>query len=186
MTTKPPNLRYTYDDYCALPDDGNRCEVIDGALYMAPAPLTMHQRIVRALFFLLWPYVRDRELGEVFDAPCDVILSLEDVFQPDILFVSAKRVHIITERACEGPPDLVIEVLSPSTRQRDLEIKRVRYALFGVLEYWLADPEMRTITALELVNGEYVERGTFEAGDELHTPLIPGLIIPVEQVFEEV
>ena len=186
MTTKPPKLRYTYDDYCALPDDGNRYEVIDGVLYMAPAPLTIHQRIVRSLFFLLWPFVRDRGLGEVFDAPCDVILSREDVFQPDILFVSAKRVHIITERACEGPPDLVVEVLSPSTRQRDLELKRVRYALFGVLEYWLVDPEMRTILVLELVNGEYVERGTFGVEDELDIPLIPGLVILAAQVFKGV
>ena len=184
MATQQPKVRYTYKDYCQLPDDGNRYEVIDGVLYMAPAPLTIHQRIVRALFFLLWPFVRDGGLGEVFDAPCDVILSREDVFQPDILFVSAKRIHIITERACEGPPDLAVEVLSPSTRQRDLQLKRSRYAIFGVLEYWLVDPEMRNILVLELVNGEYIERGTFGVEDQLDTPLIPGLVIPVTQVFE--
>ena len=184
MTMQKPKVRYTYEDYCELPDDGNRYEVIDGVLYMAPAPLTRHQKIVRALFFILWPYIRDRGLGEVFDAPCDVLLSESDVFQPDILFVQTARTHIITERACEGPPDLVVEVLSPSTRRRDLELKHDRYAHFGVRGYWIADPETRTVLVLELVNGEYVERGTFGIGDEIDTPLIPGLIIPVAQVFE--
>ncbi len=186
MATQQPKVRYTYEDYCELPDDGNRYEVIDGVLFMAPAPLTIHQRIVRSLFFLLWPFVRDGGLGEVFDAPCDVVLSREDVFQLDILFVSADRIHIITERACEGPPDLVVEVLSPSTRQRDLELKRFRYAFFGVLEYWLVDPERRSILVLDLVDGEYMERGNYGVGDVLDTTLIPGLVIPLARVFEGV
>ncbi len=186
MATQQPKLKYTYDDYCELPDDGKRYEIIDGVLYMAPSPLTRHQRIVQRLFFILWPFVMDRGLGEAFIAPYDVIFSDDDVFQPDILFVATARLHIITERACEGPPDLVVEVLSPSTRQRDLELKRSRYAHYGVLEYWLADPETRTILALALSDGEYLERGTFGIGDELTTPLIPGLSIPIAQVFERI
>ena len=187
MTMQQPKVRYTYEDYCELPDDGNRYEVIDGVLFMAPAPHPRHQRILFNLAALFAPFATgDNALGEAFFAPIDVIFASEDVFQPDLIFISRERLHIITDRGLEAAPDLAVEVLSPSTRTRDLNLKRGRYAHFGVPEYWPVDPETRTILALELVNGAYVERGTFGIGDELTTPLIPGLVIPVAQVFERV
>ena len=185
MTTKRPKVRYTYDDYCQLPDDGNRYEVIDGVLYMAPAPHPRHQRILFNLAALFVPFaIGENALGEAFFAPIDVIFASEDIFQPDLIFISRDRLHIITDRGLEAAPDLAVEVLSPSTRSRDLNLKRRRYAHFGVPEYWPIDPDSRTIRALMLENDHYVERGTHGIGDELITPLIPGLVIPVEQVFE--
>ena len=187
MATKYPKTRYTYSDYCELPDDGNRYEVIDGVLYMAPAPHPRHQRILFNLTWLFGPFVTgESALGELFFAPIDVIFASEDVFQPDLIFISRERLHIISDRGLEAAPDLVVEVLSPSTRSRDLNLKRRRYAHFGVPEYWLIDPDNRTIRTLDLSGREYVERGTYGVGDELTTPFVPGLVIPVEQVFERV
>ena len=114
MTTKQPKLRYTYDDYRELPDDGNRYEVINGVLYMAPAPSKRHEIISRTLYFLIWPSVRDAGLGQVFDAPFDVIFGSEDFAQPDLFFIYLDREDLLTERGCEGAPELIIEILSPS------------------------------------------------------------------------
>ena len=183
MTTMQRQARYTYADYCRLPDDGRQYEVIYGVLYMAPAPHPRHQRASGKIFLQLTVLVSAKGLGEVYYAPIDVIFPDGDVSQPDLIFVSQERRHIITNRGVEGPPELVVEVLSPSTRRRDLVLKRRRYASFGVLEYWLADPVNRTIRVLELRGGEYIERGVYGVGDEIVTPLIPGLRISVAQVF---
>ena len=183
MTTMQAIAGYTYADYCRLPDDGKQYEVIDGVLYMAPAPNPRHQEVSAYLFLLIGPAVLAKGLGRVYYAPIDVIFADGDTFQPDLIFVSRDRLHIITRRGVEGPPELVVEVLSPSTRRRDRELKRRRYAHFGVLEYWQVDPETRTIRVLILEGGEYAERGIYGIGDELTTPLIPGLSIPVAQVF---
>jgi Uma2 family endonuclease len=185
MTTSKPKVRLTYEDYCQLPDDGRRYEVIDGELYVAPAPDIPQQRVSRNTFLLVWPTAG--QLGELFYAPCDVIFSDEDVLlQPDLIFVAHDRSEIVTQRALEGAPTLVVEVLSPSTRRRDLDLKRRRYAYYGVLEYWQADPATRTMRVLVLDGDEYSERGVFGVGDELTTPLLPGLRIPVAQVFSGV
>ena len=187
MTTQQPKIKYTYEDYCELPDDGNRYEVIDGVLYMAPAPHPRHQRILFNLAMLFGPFATgENAWGEAFFAPIDVIFASEDVFQPDLIFISRERLHIITDRGLEAAPDLVVEVLSPSTRSRDLNLKRRRYVHFGVPEYWTIDPETRTILALALSGGEYLERGTYGVGDELTTSLIPGLVISAAKVFERV
>ena len=187
MSTQQPKLKYTYDDYCELPDDGNRYEVIDGTLYSAPAPNPRHQRVLFNLTALFAPFVTGESvMGEAFFAPIDVIFASEDVFQPDLIYISRERLHIITDRGLEAAPDLVVEVLSPSTRQRDLELKRSRYAHFGVKEYSLVDPETRTITMLALSGSEYEERGTYGISDQVTTSLVPGLVIHVAQVFERV
>ena len=186
MTIQQPKVKYTYADYCELPDDGRRYEIIDGGLYVAPAPETPHQGILVNLVLAMGPTVKEGEIGRVLVAPCDVIFADGDIFQPDLIFVASHRLQIVTRRGVEAAPDLVVEILSPSTRQRDLNLKRRRYAHYGVLEYWQADPETRTIRVLALDGGEYVERGVYGVGDELTTPLIPGLCIPVAQVFEGV
>jgi Uma2 family endonuclease len=182
MATSRPKVRFTYSDYCLLPDD-KRYELIDGDLYMAPAPLIRHQVILRTLLSLLWPFVRDNGLGQVYSSPVDVIFSNEDVFQPDLLFVAAGREGIVTERACEGPPDLVIEILSPSTGQRDRELKRKVYANYGVKEYWLVDPENDSVQVLRLAEVDFADCGIFRSGSSLTTPLLPGLELLVSEVF---
>ena len=186
MTSKQESPRYTYAGYCRLPDDGRQYEVIDGVLYMAPSPHPNHQWVSGNINSLLRGPTMAEGLGRVYFGPIGVIFPDGDVLQPDLIFVSRERLHIITNRGVEGPPELVVEVLSPSTRRRDLVLKRRRYASFGVLEYWLADPIRRTILVLELRGGEYVERGVYGVGDEIVTPLIPGLRISVAQVFARV
>ena len=178
MTTQQPKVKYTYADYCELPDDGRRYEIIDGGLYVAPAPETPHQGILLNLALLIAPVVKEGEIGRVLVAPCDVIFADGDVFQPDLIFVASHRLKIVTRRGVEAAPDLVVEVLSPFTRQRDLNLKRPRYAHYGVLEYWQADPETRTILTLALSGGEYVERGVYGVGDELTTPAAAGPVHP--------
>ena len=182
MATSRPKVRFTYSDYCLLPDD-KRYELIDGDLYMAPAPLIRHQVILRTLLSLLWPFVRDNGLGQVYSSPVDVIFSNEDVFQPDLIFIAVDREGIVTERACEGPPDLVIEILSPSTGQRDRELKRKVYANYGVKEYWLVDPENDSVQVLRLAEVDFADCGIFRSGSSLTTPLLPGLELLVSEVF---
>ena len=108
--------RLTYEDYLTLPDE-KRYELIEGDLYMVPAPDFYHQIISRNIEFLLWGFIKKRNLGTVVHAPVDVVLTTEDVIQPDILYISNERRGIITGRNVTGAPDLVIEILSPSTQE---------------------------------------------------------------------
>ena len=182
MTVRKAKVRFNYRDYCLLPED-KRYELIDGDLYMAPAPGTRHQTILRSLESLIWPFVRDNRLGQVYFAPVDVILSDEDVVQPDLLFVAQERQDIISERGCEGPPDMVVEVLSPSTQGRDRELKRKVYARYGVREYWLVDPAAGTILVMGLEDEDFRSLGVYTQGNAAGSQVIPGLALPVSLVF---
>lgn len=183
MVTKNPKVRYTYADYCQLPDD-TRYELIDGEFYeMAPAPSIVHQRTALKLARLLSDWVEQQGLGEVFIAPIDVLFSPWDTLQPDILFVAAGRESIITQRACEGAPDLVVEVLSPSTSRRDLVLKRERYARFGVREYWLVDPAARSLELLTLQEGLFHSRGIYTGAMTPASAVLPGFAFRVDALF---
>ena len=184
MTTRRARVRFNYKDYCLLPED-KRYELIDGELYMPPAPGSAHQRRLLRLARIVADFVEQNALGEVFIAPFDVILSDEDVLQPDLLFVSKERQGIISERGCEGPPDLVLEVLSPSTQERDRELKRKVYANYGVRELWLVDPTLNAIEVFGLESEGLVSIQVYGAGSQVHSQIIPGLSLPVERVFEE-
>lgn len=175
--------RMNVDTFFTLPDDGHRYELIDGDVEMAPVPSAdYHQFTVGELFLALAPFVKSHRLGIVLLAPTDVILSAFDVVQPDLLFVRAEREVIVGGRI-HGAPDLVVEVLSPSTAEFDLGLKLRRYARFGVQWYWSVDPEGRTLRELELVDGSYVERSRLE-GNALFRPLLfPGLTIDLGQVW---
>ena len=182
MATSRPKVKFTYSDYCLLPED-KRYELIGGELYMAPAPLTRHQVILLNLVLLIGPFVRQSNLGRLLPAPVDVIFSDEDVLQPDLIFVAVDREGIVTERACEGAPDLVVEILSPSTRRRDRELKRKVYANYGVKEYWLVDPETESIQILRLGDIDFADCGIFRSGSSVSTPLLPRLELPVSDLF---
>jgi Uma2 family endonuclease len=181
MSVSKP-LRYTYDDYARLPDD-RRYEVIDGELYLTPAPTPYHQIVSRRIERLLEDHVEKAKVGIVIHAPCDVVLSQFDVLQPDIFFISTGRLAVIGEKYISDAPDLVVEVLSPGTRKRDRFIKSKRYARFGVREMWIADPQKKTIEVF--VNTEEgFRREALHAGDEvLRSPLLPGLEVPLARVF---
>ena len=184
MVTKP-RTQLTVRDYLAIPeDDENRYELIDGELYMAPAPTWEHQESIANLVSTLRDFVRANRLGRVVPSPVDVYLSNEDVFQPDIVFVSIERLNLIHSSGVHGAPDLVVEMLSPGTERRDLILKRERYEMFGVGEYWLADVVAKTITVLRLRNGKLAHIGVFTEGMTVETPLIPGLRVDVNAVFD--
>jgi Uma2 family endonuclease len=145
----------TYEDYAALPADGRRYELHEGKVSVTPAPSPLHQQVIRNLLGVLDAHVKRRRLGEVLVSPVDCILGETTVVQPDILFVETARLTWISERGVEGPPTLAIEVLSPSTRAADRGVKAQIYARYQVAHYWIADPELRTIEAYVLEDGEY-------------------------------
>jgi Uma2 family endonuclease len=143
MSTQPAVRRWTYAEFARLPDDGNRYEVIAGELYMTPAPHHFHQEVVIRLSESLRPYVRAHGLGRVIVSPVDVLFADGDYLSPDLVFIRRERRSILTDRGVEGPPDLVIEVVSPGGGSRDRVLKRQRYSNFGVPEYWVVDPGLR-------------------------------------------
>ena len=186
MATPARKPKYTYQDYLLFPDDGNRHEIIGGEHYVSPAPSLRHQIVAGNFYRLVSPFVYDKRLGFFLFAPLDVVLSDEDVVQPDLLFISNKRSSIAQKRGAFGAPDLVVEILSDSTRERDKTSKLGLYDVMGVLEYWLADPDAETIQVYRSRNGELrlVAELSAMAGDWLETLLLPGLSIALKQVFE--
>lgn len=175
--------RLTYEDYVKIPDE-KRYELIEGELYMVPAPDFYHQILSRNIEFLLWDFVKKRNLGVVVHAPVDVVLTPEDVFQPDILFISNEKRDIITEKNVQGAPDLVIEILSPSSQERDKIVKRTLYARHGVREYWIVDPVAKKVEIMTLGSKGFELFGIFLEEDTLFSPLIEGFTPPLKEVFE--
>lgn len=145
----------TYDDYVLLPNDRNRYEILEGELSVTPAPSTKHQTVLGNLFIVVARHVNQHNLGRVFFAPVDLILEPTSVLQPDLLFVSSARRHLITERAIEGAPDLVVENLSPATSRTDRVTKAQIYARHGVPAYWIVDPDEETVEVYLLEAGGY-------------------------------
>ncbi|MFO0972180.1 MAG: Uma2 family endonuclease [Phycisphaerae bacterium] len=180
---RPERVRLTYDDFRALPDDGRRYEIIDGDLSMSPSPVTRHQVIVGNLFAILREHVRRHALGRVFIAPFDVVLGNMDVVEPDVIFVSTQRAAIVTDRNIQGVPDLLVEVLSPATAERDRRTKRNLYARAGVPWYWLVDPDANELVELQLVGRDYGERSRVAATGAFSPALFPQLQLSVAELW---
>jgi Uma2 family endonuclease len=181
-----PSSQLTYEDYLLFPDDGKRHEIIEGDHYVTPAPKTIHQRASFNLALALGAFVKRHSLGLVLTAPCDVLLSDENVVQPDLLFVSTARASIVTEDNIRGAPDLVVEIISETTRKKDEVTKRKLYERFGVQEYWLLDPELETVKIFRRerqVFGRALELSK-EANDVLTTDLLPGFDLAITAIFE--
>ena len=179
--TLDPKIKFTVRDYMATPED-KRYELIEGDLLVTPSPTVNHQRIVLRLARWLSDFVEREELGVVIIAPMNVILSDYDVLQPDILFVSNERAHIVTDRV-HGAPDLAVEVLSPGTEERDRVLKGTLYARHGVREYWLVDPAAQRIEVLSLIEARFIAAGTYGGGDTLSSSCLEGLAFPAGQLF---
>ena len=185
MEAKSKRQGWTYAEFARLPTSGStRWEVIDGELVVTPAPGMRHQRVVTDLVTLLNTFSRANDLGDVFTGPFDVLFAEGDYMEPDILFVARDHAHLLTDRGVEGPPDLVIEVISPSTAARDRGVKLERYRLYGVAEYWVVDPEERTFQVWRLAAGA-AEPATLAPGDTLEWTPAPGirLAIELEELF---
>jgi Uma2 family endonuclease len=182
---QPKNIKLSVRDYMSIPEgDDRRFELIDGELILALSPVTQHQRISRNLVEILIGFVRTQSLGELFYAPMDVVLSEYDVFQSDILFISRNRIHIIGENNIQGAPDLVIEILSPSTESRDRGIKLEQYLRYGVREYWIIDPQDKTLEVLRASDTEFETVRVYPEGTTATSPILEGIQVEVEKLFE--
>jgi len=180
----PVDIRLTYEDYCRLPNDGKRYEIIEGELFVTPSPFRPHQRAVTRLTRHLSTYVEENDLGEVFVAPFDVVFSRFDVVEPDLLYVSKGRHSVLTEKNVQGAPDLVVEVLSPSTAETDRTIKLKLYARYGVQEYWIIDPYGPSAEIYRRQKKGFEPAKTLGDTDSLTSPLFPGFSLPLKHLVE--
>jgi len=183
---QPPagEIILNYDDYLNLPDDGNRYEILEGVLYVTPSPNTRHQRISRNLGFLLFAFVKKHDLGEFFYAPLDVIFSHINIAQPDLIFVSREREDILTEKNVRGAPDLVVEILSSSTAERDRFLKAQLYARYDVDYYWVLNPEAEIMEEYRREGQifQLVER--YQGRVKVQPAFFPGLTLDLGEVWE--
>lgn len=183
-----PKVKFTYEDYKSLPEsETRRYELLGGELVLVPSPTEPHQRVSRNLEFLLWRFVKERDLGWVYDAPLDVVLGQGDereVVQPDIFFISKEGVEIIAEEEIRGAPDLVVEIISPGTEDRDRHYKKTLYARHGVVEYWIVDPDAKTVEVYKLGEKGFELVRAYKESEVLESPLLPGLKVDLKEVFE--
>ncbi len=182
MAVSNPTVKFTYEDYLNTPED-KRYELIDGDLLMTPAPGELHQRVSILLGSKLFQFASENNLGRVYVAPFDVVLSDLDVVQPDLLFVSNQRSRIITPENVQGAPDLVVEILSPTTATRDTTFKRVLYSRHGVREYWIVDTEEETITVLLPGKRGLEVAEVCGAGERLTSAALRGFRLNIDDVF---
>ncbi|MCY4653319.1 MAG: Uma2 family endonuclease [Dehalococcoidia bacterium] len=179
MVTK---AKYTYEDYLNTPE-GERYELIDGELILVASPNEEHQFASIRLGSRMYFYVDEGELGWVFQAPFDIVFSDTEVVQPDIMFISKEREHIRTGANVRGAPDLVVEILSPSSLRRDWGYKRELYAKYGVKEYWIADPVHKMVSVMLLKDGVLELAGTYVEGDTVASTALEGFGVGVSEIF---
>ena len=182
MVAAESPVKLTYEDYKNTPED-ERYELLDGELVMSEAPRIVHQSVDMELGTLMNLFVKENDLGRVFSAPTDVVLSDTIVVQPDLLFVSKQRAHIITEQNIQGAPDLVVEILSPSTANRDWTIKRELYARYGVKELWIVDPDARIIWVMLLRDGEFRHMIVYGEGQSVTSTTLEGFTVDMDEIL---
>jgi Uma2 family endonuclease len=176
--------KLTYEDYLLFPDDGLRHEIIEGEHYVSPPPVIRHQRILLKLSYLMQSYLETRPVGEILFAPVAVLLSEFNVFEPDLIYLSNERKNLLTLKNLQGAPDLVVEILSPSTRSRDKRLKREVYERTGVGEYWVIDPDHDVVDVYRrTVGGAFNDPIRLERTGSLTTPFLPHLVLSLEKVF---
>ena len=176
--------KLTYEEFRQLPDDGKRYELIHGEVHLTPSPTTKHQCVLQNLSSSLGPFVIKNGLGEVWTAPLDVRLSPDTAVQPDLIFISNSRAKIIKENYIDGAPDLVVEILSPSTAAHDRATKLALYAKAGVPEVWLLDPHAKTVEVLKLQGKKYVLDAALAGDQKLTSSQFPGWELPLTDLFD--
>jgi len=179
--------KLTYDDYVKLPDDGKRYEIIDGELFVNPAPVPRHQFIVGNVLFALRSYFKKQDGGKVLMAPIDIVFANDRIVQPDVVVIKSDRNSIIGAKNIQGRPHLVVEVLSDGTRRYDEIQKRRLYESAGVEEYWVVDPELELVKIYRLSGGAYVLAAEIDTdkGGTITSPLLPDFSLPIADVFAE-
>jgi Uma2 family endonuclease len=188
VSTHRPGVKLTYDDFLLFPDDGLRHELIDGEHYVTPSPNMHHQRVSGRLHLAIGTWLRANPIGEIFYAPFDVVFTRFDVVEPDLLYLSNERAATaLTELNVQGVPNLVVEILSKSTRGRDKTLKRQLYERSGVDEYWIVDPIARTIRVHHQDAGRFNAPVDLraDAGDSLTTRLLPGFSVVLTEIFAD-
>ena len=168
-----PDKVWTYEDYLTL-DDGVYFEIINGKASISPTPELFHQRWAGKLYQAIVRHIEARMLGEVFFAPVDVVLDEQNVVQPDLVFVASANAKLLQRRGIMGAPDLVVEIISPSSLRHDRYDKRELYARFGVKEFWLADVANRSIEVLSLKSGAYQLFSCATDTGKIRSEVLPG------------
>ena len=173
----------TYEDYCLLPNDRNRYEILDGELSVTPAPATKHQIALGNLYRILANHVVAHQMGRLLLAPTDVILAATTVVQPDLVFIGNDRSQVVTPRGVEGAPTLVVEILSPTTQRTDRLTKAQLYAKHGVPHYWLIDPDQQSLEAHELLIDHYDLVASAQNAEVFTPSLFSGLSIRLADLW---
>lgn len=174
--------KYTYEDYLNTPE-GERYELLDGELVLVASPNEEHQLASVKLVSLMYPYVASRDLGWVFHAPFDIVFSDTEVVQPDLMFISKEREHIRTAANVRGAPDMVVEILSPSSSKWDSRYKRELYAKYGVKEYWIVDSTNRIVSVVMSQEGTLKVKGPNVEGDTVESVALEGFRVGVSEIF---
>ena len=176
---------FTYSDLQELPEfpESPLLELIDGELYMVPSPSTAHQSISVQLTLQIAKYLEKNPLGRLFHAPTDVVLTEKDVVVPDLFFISNERLHVITPKNIRGAPDFITEILS-TNKERDIIVKKQLYEQHRVKEYWVVDPDNKTVVIFLLQeNGRYDEGTPYQEDQVVPVKTIKGLFISLRDVF---
>jgi len=178
-----PEKMLTYEDYASMPDDGRRYELYDGEVRVVPAPFPLHQLVSIKLARLFHEFA-EASGGLALPTPIDVVFNEFNAVQPDILFFQASRRNLVSLReVIRVPPDIVIEILSPSTARHDRGKKLQAYLRFGVPEYWIVDPQLKKITVLALQQAKYHVHGEFKPGQKATSVLLKGFELDVSEVL---
>ncbi|MEO8495322.1 MAG: Uma2 family endonuclease [Planctomycetota bacterium] len=179
-TEAKSKTKLTYKEYCCYPDDGRRHEIIDGVHYVNPAPSTYHQHVSKRLQYQLYTQFELAGIGILYNAPVDVHLTDHDIVQPDLVVILNARKHIVTPTKVKGAPDLLVEILSPSSIDNDRHLKRSLYERCGIREYWIVDPFEQKLEQLVLTAGRY----ELQPESEIVRPTIAeGVAIPLSEVW---
>lgn len=182
--SQPNQGEWTYEDYLNLPDDGRRYEIIEGVLYVTNAPDYDHQFTVMEIAFQLKLFTTQNKLGIVLTAPFEVHLSERTrPVQPDVLFIQTEKQPAPGAKFFEGVPDLIVEVLSPSTARTDHSIKFSVYEQAGVPEYWIVNPKTRSVEVFTLSGGEYALVNEFVGEEVIESRVLAGLAITTHTLF---
>ena len=171
----------TADDFFALPDDGKRYEVLAGELYVNPPPAFSHQDVAKRLFRQLYEFFEGKGVGEVFFAPLGVVLSQHDVAEPDLIVVDDPSQF--SQRGIEGPPLLVVEILSPSNARHDRVTKAARYLALGVEHYWIVDPRRRHVLCQRVEDGRWAVVAEGSNDGCVSDPSWPELIVELRRLW---